>query len=133
MLCSVIDSSFSFIIWNGRFFSMNRELLSCSRDRPSSYGSGGYTVYSCAIVYQGEMLESHRIRPLLRLIRPDISTRGACRMAIDVLQDVLDTIRLHGLIAGIHTFTTPWGYTTTPDSQDIAFLVMVQGGGILEV
>ena len=25
-------------------------------------------------------------------------------MAIDVLQDVLDTIRLHGLIAGIHTF-----------------------------
>src|SRR5713226_7735127 len=57
------------------------------------------------------MLESHRIRPLLRLIRPDISTRGACRMAIDVLQDVLDTIRRHGLITGIHTFTTPWGDT----------------------
>jgi len=54
-------------------------------------------------------------------------------MAIDVLQDVLDTIRLHGLIAGIHTFTTPWGYATTPDSQDIAFLVMVQGGGMLEI
>src|SRR5438876_12152934 len=54
-------------------------------------------------------------------------------MAIDVLQDVLDTIRLHGLIAGIHTFAAPWGYATTPDSQDIAFLVMVQGGGILEV
>ena len=54
-------------------------------------------------------------------------------MAIDVLQDVLDTIRLHGLIAGVHTFAAPWGYATTPDSQDIAFLVMVQGGGILEV
>ena len=54
-------------------------------------------------------------------------------MANDVLQDVLDTIRLQGLITGIHTFTTPWGYTTTPDSQDIAFLVMVQGGGILEI
>ena len=52
-------------------------------------------------------------------------------MAIDVLQDVLDTIRLHGLIAGIHTFAAPWGYATTPDSQDIAFLVMLQGGGIL--
>lgn len=37
------------------------------------------------------MLESYRIHPLLRLIRPDISTREACRMAIDVL----DTIRLH--------------------------------------
>src|SRR5256885_4600103 len=79
------------------------------------------------------MLESRRIRLLLRLIHPDISTRGACRMAIDVLQDVLDTIRLHGLIAGIHTFAAPWGYATAPDSQDIAFLVMVQGGGILEV
>src|SRR5260370_8742107 len=79
------------------------------------------------------MLESHRIRPLLRLIRPDIATRGACRMAIDVLQDVLDTIRLQGLITGIYTFTTPWGYTTTPDSLDIALLVMVQGGGILEI
>jgi AraC-like DNA-binding protein len=54
-------------------------------------------------------------------------------MAIDVLQDVLDTIRLHGVIAGVHTFAAPWGYATTPDSQDIAFLVMVAGGGILEV
>src|SRR2546423_13009070 len=79
------------------------------------------------------MLESHRIRPLLRLIRLDISTRGACRMAIDVLQDVLDTLRLQGLITGIYTFAAPWGYATTPDSQDIAFLVMVQGGGILEI
>src|SRR5713226_8859113 len=59
------------------------------------------------------MLESYRIRPLLRLIRPDIATRGACRMAIDVLQDVLDTIRLHGLIAGIHTFTTDNKYNRT--------------------
>jgi len=54
-------------------------------------------------------------------------------MAIDVLQDVLDTIRLQGLITGIYTFTTPWGYTTTPDSLDIALLVMVQGGGMLEI
>src|SRR6266849_10239504 len=79
------------------------------------------------------MLESHRIRLLLRLIRPDISTRGACRMAIDVLQDVLDTIRLQGLITGIYTFTTPGGYTTTRDSLDIALLVMVAGGGMLEI
>jgi hypothetical protein len=54
-------------------------------------------------------------------------------MAIDVLQDVLDTIRLQGLISGIYTFAAPWGYTTTPDSQDIAFLVMVAGGGMLEI
>ena len=54
-------------------------------------------------------------------------------MAIDVLQDVLDTLRLQGLITGIYTFAAPWGYATTPDSQDIAFLVMVQGGGILEI
>jgi len=34
-------------------------------------------------------------------------------MAIDVLQDVLDTIRFHGLIAGIHTFTTDNKYNRT--------------------
>ncbi len=54
-------------------------------------------------------------------------------MAIDVLQDVLDTLRLRGLIAGIHTFAAPWGYAATPDSHDIAFLIMLEGGGLLEV
>ena len=34
-------------------------------------------------------------------------------MAIDVLQDVLDTIRLQGLITGIHTFTTDNKYNRT--------------------
>lgn len=53
-------------------------------------------------------------------------------MPIDVLQDVLDTIRLQGLIA-VHDFIAPWGYITTPDSYDIAFLVMIEGNGLFEV
>lgn len=53
-------------------------------------------------------------------------------MAIDVVQDVLDTVRLQGMIAGVQTLSSPWGYST-PESHDIAFLVIVQGSGILEV
>lgn len=54
-------------------------------------------------------------------------------MAIDVLQDVLNTLRFQGLIAGIHTFAAPWGYITAPESPDIAFVVLVEGSGLLQV
>lgn len=54
-------------------------------------------------------------------------------MARDVLQDVLDTIRLQGYVAGIHTFSAPWGFLTAPGDHHIAFLLILEGGGILEI
>lgn len=54
-------------------------------------------------------------------------------MTRDVLQDVLDTIRLQAYIAGIHTFSAPWGFETAPGDHHIAFLVMLEGEGIFAI
>src|SRR5689334_9025295 len=54
-------------------------------------------------------------------------------MTIDVLQDMLDTIRLQAYKAGIYTFSAPWGFQTAPGNHHIAFLVILERGGILEI
>src|SRR6266487_5239025 len=123
----------STLIWNARFFSMNMSLMFFSRDRPSSYGSRVHVVVLLRYSITGRDARIASDSSASATHSSRYFHKRSKRMAIDVLQDVLDTIRLQGLITGIHTFTTPWGYTTTPDSHDIAFLVMVQGGGILEV
>jgi len=54
-------------------------------------------------------------------------------MTKDVLQDVLDTIRLQAYKAGVYAFSAPWGFVTAPDNHHIAFLVMLEGAGLLEI
>src|SRR5438128_1941871 len=54
-------------------------------------------------------------------------------MAVDVLQDVLSTIRLRGVIADVVTLTEPWGFATLPKDHDMAFLAIIKGNCALEL
>jgi AraC-like DNA-binding protein len=54
-------------------------------------------------------------------------------MTIDVLQDMLNTIRLQAYLAGIYTVSAPWGFQTVPGDHHIAFLVILERGGIFEI
>jgi AraC-like DNA-binding protein len=54
-------------------------------------------------------------------------------MTIDVLQDILATIRLRGVVADVTTLTEPWGFATLPKDHDMAFLAIIQGNCVLEL
>src|SRR5579884_1677457 len=54
-------------------------------------------------------------------------------MAVDVLQDVLATIRLRGVVADVVTLTEPWGFATLPKDHDMAFLAIIKGSCVLEL
>src|SRR3989442_13212569 len=83
-----------------RFFSMNMLLMSCSRDRPSSYGSRVHVVLLCySITRRKARIASDSSASATHSPRY-FHTRSK-HMAIDVLQDVLDTIGLQGLITAI--------------------------------
>jgi AraC-like DNA-binding protein len=54
-------------------------------------------------------------------------------MAVDVLQDVLATIRLRGVVADVITLAEPWGFATLPKDHDMAFLAIINGSCVLEL
>jgi AraC-like DNA-binding protein len=54
-------------------------------------------------------------------------------MAVDVLQDVLSTVRLRTVTGGLRTLAAPWGFRTIPNDHHIAFLIIIDGGGLLEL
>jgi len=54
-------------------------------------------------------------------------------MTIDVLQDVLATIRLRGIVADVITLTEPWGFATLPKDHDMAFLAIIKGNCVMEL
>jgi AraC-like DNA-binding protein len=58
---------------------------------------------------------------------------GNNQMAIDVLQDVLATIRLRGIVADVTTLAAPWGFATLPKDHDMAFLAVIKGSCVLEL